>query len=784
MKKYLTFLFLILASGLNAQESRENDFITNSLSSYMQDRNAIHLHLNKDSYFTGESIWFTAYLFDISGGSISKQDANLHVVLYDENGLELSKKLLVTQNGIAQGEFLIGPRQKGSALHLKAYTAIMNSYPEDNSFTTTVALLSADADIAESSSPALDIKILPEGGYPLANVTNNYGIKILNESGLGVALEHIQLVDAQGNVLLNELQTNAFGMGKFVFMPSLSSDYKLRILYKDSLIEKQLPKALRRGVGMRVDQNFVSGGLETRIYTNEQSLPFIQNDSLILVVHKGAESRSYYVKFEKGYNELKLSLPKSRLYAGVNTITLFNSAKEPLLERLIFNTDRIQTNSNSEVISTREGDSTSIQVQLATTDKALRSLSVSVLPAASEVTQQIPNIYASSHILPFIKGHLEQANYYFTDPNAQKWYALDLVLLNQGWSKYKWSNIFKNRINTSYYFNGPGITLKGYLRTQSDSKPTQLLFYSKENKQVQYIPVNEQGEFVIDNIIATVGTTFELAAINASGTPVECQFFYTVSPTRLDLDNPFALDTTNPFSKYSSDSGGYYFGFDPEAERLKEVVVTAKKLKYEQYFGGWDARIIDNSEKSRGNLGNFMSTYGYSRKADGSRARLTTDLQGNIIEVYPGVVVDGLSYPVSFIADALNMQDVAEIYVKRGERTMNNPLGSRRHMFVVFTENGLSFSGEDNSTAKSFTLTNKGISPAKEFYQPLYDYKSDSFKALGTYAWFAEITPDANNRITVDFYNPENDDCLLIIQGIDNEGYPYSNSIRINTTDK
>ena len=775
MRKTITFLLLFCTGLLFGQTPNNEDSISESLKEYMEGRQAIHLHLNKDRYFTGESIWFSAYVFDLSSGKISEQDTNLNVFLLDENGQELAKSLLITDNGRAQGEFLIGPKQEGRVLYIKAFTARMNSYYEDDSFVTAIELMGNEAGTESSSTTAeLDIQILPEGGYPLVDVANNYGLKILDQNGLGLRLNEIELLDVKGELLLKGIQTNQFGMGKFVFTPNSRTGYTLRVKYNEEIIEKTLPEAMARGIGMRIDQNYARGDIEARIYTNEASLPFIQNDSLKLVVHKAEQNLSYYVKFEKGYNELKLMLPKGKLFPGVNTITLFNSTNEPLLERLVYNGGQRANKMNIAQQSEFRTDSTFVKINLNAEDsRPITSASISVLPSETVAAEQLPNIYASSQILPFINGHLEQPNYYFSDQSPQKLYALDLVLLNQGWSKYKWRNIFNNKKDQDYYFNGPGIGIEGYLRTTAESKPDKLLFYSKANEQVQYIPIDAEGKFQLNNINASRGTTFELAAMDENGKPVDCQFFYTVSPTSLDLQNPFGLRTMNPFIKYNSASGGYYTGFDPEAEKLEEIVVTAKKLKYEQFFRGWDARVIDKREKSRGNLGNFIGTYGYYRKG-GSMVNLTTTPKGKFVEVTPVVIINGQGYPVGFAMDAINMQDVAEIYVKRPERSVLNTLANRIHIFMVFLEDDFSLAAPDKKSAKSFTLTEKGFSPKKKFYQPLYDYKSESFKALGTLGWFSELAPDANGVININYINPERDPSLIFIQGITSNGDPFS----------
>ncbi len=51
------------------------------------------------------------------------------------------------------------------------------------------------------------------------------------------------------------------------------------------------------------------------------------------------------------------------------------------------------------------------------------------------------NIISSTLIDPYINGNLENADFYFEDMNRIKSFHLDLAMLTQGWSKYKWDTI-------------------------------------------------------------------------------------------------------------------------------------------------------------------------------------------------------------------------------------------------------------------------------------------------------------------------------------------------------
>ncbi len=108
MKKTL-FLFLILVTtNLISQTKQEKvtaDFIANNpyFNSYQQE--LFFLHTNKTMYFSGEKIWFAAYVLNKSDEKPSTITKNLHVNLYDTNFKLIDQKLYYVKDGKATGQF-------------------------------------------------------------------------------------------------------------------------------------------------------------------------------------------------------------------------------------------------------------------------------------------------------------------------------------------------------------------------------------------------------------------------------------------------------------------------------------------------------------------------------------------------------------------------------------------------------------------------------------------------------------------------------------------------------
>ncbi|WP_435578884.1 hypothetical protein [Gilvibacter sp.] len=773
-----TLLALLLCTLLNFGQTQDSQTaISGALQNYLAERQNIHLHLNKNLYFPGETIWFSAYLFEISDGSLSTNDANLNVILYDQQGQELSSILTVTKDGRAHGSILIDQKQEGQLLFIKAFTSRMNGYSEDNSFMAAIALLNPSEETSANlnRSQVLDVQILPEGGHALTNASNTYGIKIINPTGLGVAVRDISLVDANGQVMQTGLRTNTVGMGKFVFNPEIDQQYSLQFTYKDQTIKQDLPKADRTGIGMHLQQNFSNSSVQLTVYTNEQSLNLVNDKAYKLYIHNGESFREYPVEFESGYTELTMVFPATKLFDGVNTFTLFTADNQPVLERLIYKPETLVSSEIQANINRFDQDTVIGKLQIRLDDSIkVKTASITVVSDQSLALQDSPNILVSKNLKPYINGFIEDGNAYFTNFNSRKHYALDLLMLNQGWSKYKWRHVFAatdNAAKEDYYFDGPGIKLKGYVRANDpEAVPDQLLYYSNVNKEIQYVNIDKNGDFEISEIKGTTGTTFELAAIDKEGLPVQCQFFFSLAPTSKDLKSNFQLETANPFAKRELDDSFSNFGFDANAEQLDEVVVVQKPtLKYESYFKGWEGRKMTPSERSYGNLKVFMGTYGYysvflennPAPVFGKWVMNPNGRGSNFIR--PSVIVDGVPYDPLTIGEMLSLQDVDEIYTDRIGRV---------HTFIVFTNREWQTRNQIK-TAKTFTLE-KGYASSKEFYTPKYQYTAASFKAYGCYHWIPQAEVDLAGNIGLSFANPEKDNVKILIEGIDQMGRAFS----------
>src|SRR5690606_38579595 len=100
MKKIFLFLCLMFLTALYSQNEEKSDKIQHFISEYFAlDRENIHVHFNKDVYFTDEKIWFTGYVYHQQNRRLFEETTNVFMELFDQDQSLIEKKLLFSYKG-------------------------------------------------------------------------------------------------------------------------------------------------------------------------------------------------------------------------------------------------------------------------------------------------------------------------------------------------------------------------------------------------------------------------------------------------------------------------------------------------------------------------------------------------------------------------------------------------------------------------------------------------------------------------------------------------------------
>jgi uncharacterized protein YfaS (alpha-2-macroglobulin family) len=78
---------------------------TTSINDSLKVMEKVYLHVDRDSYFAGEDIWFKAYLIDALDHLLTNHSQNLHVELISSASKIISSRVIRIDSGLGNGDF-------------------------------------------------------------------------------------------------------------------------------------------------------------------------------------------------------------------------------------------------------------------------------------------------------------------------------------------------------------------------------------------------------------------------------------------------------------------------------------------------------------------------------------------------------------------------------------------------------------------------------------------------------------------------------------------------------
>ncbi|MEO6454628.1 MAG: hypothetical protein ABIN97_11165, partial [Ginsengibacter sp.] len=139
---------------------------------------------------------------------------------------------------------------------------------------------------------------------------------------------------------------------------------------------------------------------------------------------------------------------KEILGDGISHITIFNTQKQPVCERLYFKKPLkqldITLHTNQGLYSTRKNVNINITPGISEIKNDSASLSMTVYRLDSLQAFNTANIDTYLLLISDLKGFVEDPDYYFLKDDLETNTALDNLLLTNGWRRFKWDDILKN----------------------------------------------------------------------------------------------------------------------------------------------------------------------------------------------------------------------------------------------------------------------------------------------------------------------------------------------------
>ncbi|WP_104734643.1 hypothetical protein [Hanstruepera ponticola] len=764
----LTSLILVLHCGFSQNEN--NNLVEDKYVEYFKlNPETIYTHVNKSKFSTSETLWFKTYIYDTKTQKPYLSTTNVYAAIYDAEGHLIEKKVYYAKDGMTHGDFSLAKNYSPGIYFLKVSTNWMRNFNESRHSLQKFMILDESVNKSKivNQQQKVDFQLLPEGGHLVENTNNSIGFKAIDFNGDPLIITLGKVLDSNGNIL-SSFKSNTFGIGKFNLFIKENESYRVEITVDNgTIITKDIPKADPIGIGININ-NINDEILFVNIKTNSKTLPSLLNGSYYFLIHRDGLYKKIDIAFETEKYEYLTSIPKNQLFDGINILTLFNDKNQPVLERLLFNKkDKLI---NDVMFLSQNSDKDSTQIKLASRGKNLlkQTISVSILPAASEAYESDNTITLALLLKPYIKGHIENPSYYFKDNSRKTNHDLDLLLLTQGWSSYNWKNIFYKPQIAKYNFE-TGFQIKGKINSAKDTDVKEIILFSEENELMVTSEV-KNTYFNFDNLSLMDSSVVSLSAKNIKGKLVKPQIYYNVYPTYV-VDSIKTEHLPEIDFKYKSTVDGFIY--DEFVTQLDTVLLSSKKQEKEQKFmvnGGVNNKLIDLETYYSPNtrIIDIIRNNGFEVRESGQNlsilSRRVTNFRGALS---PSVSLDyvQINSTLDFI-QYLTVFDVEALYISRIGYGMNSPGGA----INIFTKKGMS----TKSSNKSRFNNNKikiGFSIAKNYYSPAYDKtKQEIFAKYGVLNWIPNLSNDENGFFIFKIPNYYYDSINLYIEGICEDG--------------
>lgn len=443
----------------------------------------VFVHMDNSSYFLGDTIWFAAYTRRTDKDVPSTVSGVLYVELLNQEGYLVERQLIEMSGGRGCGNFVLADTLYGGFYELRAYTRWQlnwgitekahTPYAEQWFYSKAFAkdfyrdyekLYSRVFPVYDKpemagqyfhdmtsrplrryfssgeEQPQPTLTLFPEGGNLVAGVPCRVAFEAVMETGewLEGKIEltnnetSVVLKDAKGSEV-NVIETVSRGRGLFEFTPEAGVDYKCTFTTTDGrTVSARLPRVETDGVALQVRPN---GSNYTITFTSQGAAA---QKLGLSIMHQG------YVEFfeQVSKSPYTLTLTSDNLDAGVHQVTVFDAQGRVWADRLFFVSTPQLSQPTLAISGLKEDYEPCEKVDLEIKGSKDAMLSLAVRDAGtSDYTFDTSNILTEMLLSSEVRGYVPDPAYFFEANDEEHLFALDLLMLTQGWRRFNWHDM-------------------------------------------------------------------------------------------------------------------------------------------------------------------------------------------------------------------------------------------------------------------------------------------------------------------------------------------------------
>lgn len=488
MKRF-TFLLAVLwmlGSALHAQNIQLTDSVITGRSDYvglvklMQNvwvfnrdipQEKVYLHFDNTGYFKGEKMWFKGYVVRTDTGKPTDMSAVLYVELLNPSGEVVQSRKVHIDKGNAVGDFSLDTLYTTGFYEVRAYTRYMMNWGGTGIFSRVFPIFKQPRKEGDYSRMEIDqfsyrkrqpnyrevpyevlveeaekknrnqltmkrlphgamhVNFYPEGGNLVEDLPSRVAFAVNDDEGRDFDAEGVILDEEKQ--LLGGAVTIRNGRGFFELTPNDEPKYLQLTAANGTKQEFQLPEALSEGISLTL--NTLNDPDVVAVLNASRSM----HDRLIgyTLMHDGC---ILLCDTMTCHPTMVLKLARESLPAGVNQLTFFDAEGHVLAERLFFICPKLEATDRVSVTTPNDHLVPCGKVKLNIQAKPNANLSFSAMDFETMVNGKEGNALTWMLLSSEVKGYIAHPEYYFESDDREHRMAADLLMMVQGWRRYRW----------------------------------------------------------------------------------------------------------------------------------------------------------------------------------------------------------------------------------------------------------------------------------------------------------------------------------------------------------
>lgn len=484
MKRTLaTFLTLLICCMGFADAIQD---LQTRLAKNTQVQEKIYLHTDNSCYFVGDTLWYKAYVAHATSLKPTQLSRLLYVELLTPDGYLVERQHVeIDQNGGAHGQFILFDSLYSGYYEVRAYTrwqlnfnAVKKDYTRDDKlrfFPNSAAkdfyrqfegLYSRVLPIYEKpkktgdytdrymshrpkqrlmkAKEGLKVHFYPEAGQLINGLPCRVAYELTDMNG--------QAMDIEGTLTDGtKTKPQHLGRGTFVVTPN-GKTTKLAYQWNGKTYGFSLPKAHDAGVSLNLNAEKATATVKSKGVT---------------VAAYAVTCRGKLVKFERLNGDGEINNIKDGCPTGINEIIIYDAEATPRASRLFFvnNHDagaevNVTLTTGGEKVGTKTTLEAYAPVKMTVDTKNVPGMSVAVRDAQTDDRgYDNGNMMTEMLLSSELKGFIATPGYYFAADDEQHRADLDMLMMVQGWRRYKTVSHFQYMPERELAFEGTVYTL-------------------------------------------------------------------------------------------------------------------------------------------------------------------------------------------------------------------------------------------------------------------------------------------------------------------------------------